>query len=239
MTRKVSDRKPELCRAIIIFAKKPFPGAVKTRLSPPLTPAEAAGFYICMIQDTLEMTRSLSGLTTFIFFQNDPDAAEYFATLAPEILSLPQRGVDLGERMKRAFEEIFARGFNVAAIIGTDSPDLPQEYIYEAFSLLEYEHTEVVFGPAEDGGYYLLAMKRVWGELFSKLPWSSEDLLAASVEAAKDACLGASFLPQWHDIDTAADLQRQELLDEKSPAVNTREFLISKLQPDNLPPSDS
>jgi len=235
LTRKVLDRKPEIRRAVIIFAKKPFPGAVKTRLSPPLTPAEAAEFYSCMFQDTLAMTRSLTGLTPFIYFQDDPGAAEYFATLAPEIMSLPQRGVDLGERMNRAFAEIFARGFKVAAIIGTDSPDLPRDYIYEAFSLLEYEHTEVVFGPAEDGGYYLLAMKRVWGELFTELPWSSEELLAASVETAKDAHLGASFLPKWYDIDTAADLKRPELLDEKNPAVRTREFLISKLQPGNLP----
>jgi len=239
LTTTVSDRQPEAVRATIIFAKKPLPGFVKTRLCPPLTPDEAAGLYSCMIQDTLDMTRSLTGLTPVIFFQQDPGADEYFAALAPGILSLPQRGADLGKRMKNAFEEIFARGFKEAAIIGTDSPDLPREYIFEAFSLLEYEHTEVVFGPAEDGGYYLLAMKRVWKELFTAMPWSSEELLAASVDAAKDAHLGASFLPIWHDIDSAADLKRPGLLAEKSPAAKTRAFLISILQPDNLPLSDS
>jgi len=239
LTTTVSDRAPEIVRAAIIFAKKPLPGAAKTRLCPPLTPEEAAGLYSCMLQDTLAMVRSLTGLTPFIFFQDDPGAAEYFAALAPGIPALPQAGEDLGKRMKSAFEEIFARGFNVAAIIGTDSPNLPIEYIYEAFSLLEYEHTEVVFGPAEDGGYYLLAMKKVWKELFSELPWSSGELLAASVERAKDAHLGASFLPMWYDIDTAADLERPVLLDENGQAANTRKFLISTLQPDNRPLSDS
>lgn len=178
------------------------------------------------------------GVTPFIFFQDDPDAADYFKALAPEIRSLPQWGEDLGMRMRNAFKEIFEQGFAKVAIIGTDSPDLPPEYIFEAFTLLEYEHTDVVFGPAGDGGYYLLAMKMVWEELFRGLPWSSAELLAASVETAKDLCLGASFLPVWHDIDTEADLHRAELLDEKNLANKTRAFLISEHQPDSRHSSD-
>lgn len=227
------------CRALIIFAKLPLPGTVKTRLTPPLSAEEACGLYSAMITDTLTLCGSLAGVTPFLFFQDTPGAPDFFAALAPEICSLPQRGHDLGERMQSAFTEIFARGFSSIALIGTDSPDLPPEYIFEGFSLLEYEHTDVVFGPAEDGGYYLLAMKRVWGELFMKLPWSSEKLLAASVEAAKDACLGASFLAMWYDIDTATDLYRQELLETKSTAAHTRKFLTSILQPGSLPLSDS
>lgn len=214
-------------RALIIFAKNPLPGTVKTRLSPPLTPEEAAELYHCMLLDSVAMARTLSGITPFIFFQNDPGAAEYFQALAPEILLAPQVGDNLGMRMKNAFAETFSRGFTEVAIIGTDSPDLPGEYIFEAFALLEYEHTDVVFGPAEDGGYYLLGLKRVWEELFTGLPWSSGELLAASIEQAKDLYLGASLLPSWYDIDTEADLKRPELLDEKSPAVKTREFIIS------------
>ena len=98
--------------------------------------------------------------------------------------------------------------------------------------------TDMVFGPTEDGGYYLLAMKKIWGELFTGLPWSSEELLAASVARAEDLHLGAAFLPVWYDIDTGADLKRPELLHEKCTAVNTRAFLISGHQPDSRPPSD-
>ncbi len=229
---------PVNSRALIIFAKNPVPGGVKTRLSPPLTPEKAADLYKFMIQDTLAMAFTLTGVTPFIFFQDDPGAADYFEALAPEIISFPQRGKDLGLRMRNAFGEIFRQGFTRVTIIGTDSPDLPPEYIFEAFTLLEDEHTDVVFGPAEDGGYYLLAMKRIWEELFRGLPWSSAELLTASVETAKDLCLGASFLPAWHDIDTEADLQRTELLDERSPAKKTRAFLISEHQPDSRHSSD-
>lgn len=214
-------------RALIIFAKQPLPGTVKTRLSPPLTTAEAATLYDCMLRDTMETATSLAGITPFLFFQDDPGAGDYFAGIAPDTICLPQRGNDLGERMKSAFQELFDRKFTEVAIIGTDSPHLPPEHVYEAFALLEFMHTDLVFGPAWDGGYYLLAMKRVWDELFGGLPWSSGDLLAASVEAAKDACLGASFLPEWHDLDTADDLQRPELLDENNRAKRTREFLLT------------
>jgi len=220
-------------RALILFAKYPQPGRAKTRLSPPLTQTEAAAFYACMLHDSIAMARSLQVITPLIFFQDDPGAAGYFKTLAPQILSLPQEGENLGERLKNAFAGAFKRGFAEVAIIGTDSPDLPSEYIFEAFALLEDEQTDVVFGPAEDGGYYLLGMKRVWEELFRGLPWSSGELLAASIEKAKELRLGVSLLPLWHDIDTEADLKRKTLLDKKSPARISRNFLISELQPDN------
>lgn len=233
MTFTDSPRVTVHSRALIIFAKNPLPGTVKTRLSPPLTPEEAAALYGCMLQDSIVLARTLSGITPFIFFQNDPGAAEYFKALAPEILSFLQIGENLGERMKNAFSETFKRGFTEVAVIGTDSPDLPPEYIVEAFSLLEGEDIDVVFGPADDGGYYLLGLKRVWEELFRGLPWSSRELLAASIEGVKYLSLGVSLLPVWYDIDTEDDLKRPTLLDEKNPAVKTRAFLISGHQPDS------
>lgn len=192
-----------------------------------------------MLQDSLRIALSLHDITPFLFYQDDAGAAEYFAASAPEIAAMPQRGKELGERMKNAFTELLSRGFSHITIIGTDSPDLPPEYIYEAFDLLEYEHTDVVFGPAEDGGYYLLALKRVWEELFRGLPWSSDGLLAASVATAQELCLGVSYVPIWHDIDSAADLERAELLDEKGTAINTRAFLTSRQPPDSRHLSDS
>jgi rSAM/selenodomain-associated transferase 1 len=191
-----------------------------------------------MLLDSIAMASSLTGVVPYIFFQDDPGAASYFKALAPEIISTPQTGKNLGERMHSAFSGIFDRGFIQIAIIGTDSPDLPPDYVLKAFSLLESDRTDVVFGPAEDGGYYLLAMKRIWRELFTDLPWSSVGLLAASLARSAEIHLGASVLPIWYDIDTAADLQRAELLDEHNPAVNTRGYLISGLRPGSRPPSD-
>lgn len=225
-------------RALIIFAKNPLPGAVKTRLSPPLTPEDAASLYRCMILDTIHMATALRGVSPFIFFQEDPGAADFFRILAPGTISHPQVGEDLGERMKNAFAKIFSSGFSAVAIIGTDSPDLPPEFIMKAFALLAHEQTDVIFGPAEDGGYYLLALKRVWEELFTGLPWSSSGLLAASVTRAGKLCLGSSLLPAWYDIDTAADLDRPGLMEETCTAITTRQFLISRHRPDSRHFSD-
>jgi|SRR6185369_4288582 len=218
-------------RSLIIFAKKPVPGGVKTRLSPPLTGEEAAELYSCMLKDTLAMAAGLDGVITVIFFQDEQGAAEYFSALAPETESFPQEGADLGERIKSAFSNRFACGFRQVVVIGSDSPDLPSEYILEAFRLLASEKIDLVLGPAGDGGYYLLGLKMVRDELFCGIPWSSGAVFAATVERAKASCLGVSYLPVWHDIDTAADLERQELLNPDSPATGTREFIISALQP--------
>jgi rSAM/selenodomain-associated transferase 1 len=184
-----------------------------------------------MLLDTLEMAQQLAGVMPFIFYQDDPGAAAFFATAAPGIALVPQQGETLGERMQRAFTEIFGRGFSEVAIIGSDSPDLPAEYVYEAFTQLEYEHTDVVFGPSSDGGYYLLALKRVWDELFMEIPWSSAAVLAASTERAKDGHLGVALLPSWYDLDTPEELERPALRDELSPAVRTAEFLRRTLLP--------
>lgn len=225
-------------RSLIIFAKKPVPGGVKTRLSPPLTGEEAAELYSCMLKDTLAMAAGLDGVTPVLYFQEEQGAAEYFSALAPGMESLPQKGTHLGERMKRAFSSRFECGFRSVAIIGSDSPDLPPEYVFEAFNLLDNEQVDLVLGPAEDGGYCLMGLKMARDELFCGITWSSGEVLAATVERAKDSCLGVSLLPMWHDIDTADDLERQELLDPNSPAVRTRDFIISTLQPDIRQPAD-
>lgn len=215
-------------RALIIFAKTPLPGAVKTRLVPPLTPEDAADLYACMLQDTLALAQPLVGITPFIFYQEDPGAADYFAAIAPGVPAAPQQGEALGERMRRAFMAIFGAGFSEVAIIGSDAPDLPAEYLYEAFTQLEYEHTDVVIGPAADGGYYLLALKRVWDELFADIPWSSADVLAATLARAGDLQLGVARLPLWYDLDTPEELQRADLRQEQTPAVRTGAFLRSR-----------
>ena len=212
-------------RALLIFAKKPVPGGVKTRLSPPLTPEESSELYSCMLLDTLNKTMLLPCITPLIFFQADPGAAEYFQKKTAEIEALPQLGINLGERMKNAFARIFARGYAEVAIIGSDSPDLPAAHILQAFDLMESEQTDGVFGPAEDGGYYLIALKRVWPELFDDITWSSPEVLQVSLQRASEAFIRIALLPQWHDVDTFADLSRPELLDAGNSAALTRAFI--------------
>jgi rSAM/selenodomain-associated transferase 1 len=215
--------------ALIIFAKKPVPGTVKTRLVPPLTPENAAGLYACMLQDTLAMVATLSGVTPFLFFQDDPGAAGYFAAVSPDIVALPQQGDCLGERMRLAFREIFQRGFHEVVIIGSDSPDLPADYVRDAFALLGREPVDLVFGPSTDGGYYLLATRRVQDELFRDIPWSTGAVLETSIARARSAGLEVVMLPVWYDLDTPADLDRPGLRAADCPAARTAGFLRQTL----------
>jgi len=215
----------QLKKALLVFAKRPLPGKVKTRLVPPLSPEQASDLYRCMLGDVLAMVASFPDLSLYLFHEDIEGAREYFAEIALGIVSLPQEGKDLGERMAEAFRVVFAMGHGVAVIIGTDAPDLPPAYIKEALSRLESGKSGAVFGPCEDGGYYLLGMTRLHCALFRDLPWSSGTVLQESLKRAEEAGIEVSLLPMWHDVDTAADLERPELLAEENGAPRTREYI--------------
>lgn len=220
----------QLKQALLIFAKRPLPGKVKTRLVPPLSPEQAAYLYRCMLGDVMAMVASFTDLSLYLFYEDIGGAREYFAGIAPGIKSLPQEGKDLGERMAEAFRVVFAMGHGSAVVIGTDAPDLPPAFIEEAFGRLESGKDKAVFGPCEDGGYYLLGITRLHCALFRDLPWSSGALLGESLKRAQEAGIEVSLLPMWHDVDTAADLERPELLAEENGASLTREFIANWLK---------
>lgn len=195
-------------KALLIFAKQPLPGKVKTRLSPPLSLQTAADIYHCMLSDTLAKIADLPGVESFLFFEPSSGAADFFRKGFPGIKTFPQVGEDLGERLKKAFETVFALGFESAAAIGTDSPDLPLSHLQEPFRLLDEEDADVVFGPAADGGYYLVALGSFCPGLFRDIPWSTNLVLEKSMEAATSLGLKMECLPVWHDMDTVDDLKR-------------------------------
>lgn len=213
-------------RSLILFAKMPIPGRVKTRLHSVMTSGEAAELYRCMLHDTLsKVRRSLDCTSVTVYFEPNPGSDEYFVALARGMESVPQIGDDLGERMEAAFRRQFSLGNEAVVIIGTDIPHLPASFIDDAFALLENPETDVVFGPAADGGYYLLGMKRLHRELFKGLPWSSETVLRESMKKGERSGLRMALLPLCSDVDTPDDLVRNELLDEKNDAHLTRQFL--------------
>ncbi len=217
-----------LSQALIIFARMPLPGRVKTRLTPPLTQQGAAELYRCMLLDILKRTKRLDQVERLLFYEDEPGAESFFHTVT-SLTPFPQRGNDLGERMAAGFAVAFDRGHERVAIIGTDSPDLPLAHIREAFARLDDGKADAVFGPSEDGGYYLLAMKRLHHELFRDIPWSSGRVLLESLVRAGAARISCSCLPTWYDVDTAADLARPGLLDETNEAPLTRAFLKNRL----------
>jgi uncharacterized protein len=220
--------------ALLLFAKQPVPGAVKTRLSPAISAADAAELYGCMLADTVAVVAGLQGTTLVLCYAPAPGAAAYFRENFPTVQQFPQEGDDLGERLSNAFALLFARGFTAVAAIGSDAPHVPPAYLAEAFRLVATAAADVVFGPADDGGYYLVAMPTLHSRLFRDIPWSCQDTLAASEAVAADLGLQVRRLPLWHDLDTVQDLQRLLASAVGDGAVRTRQ-LLRKLFGNRLP----
>jgi rSAM/selenodomain-associated transferase 1 len=191
---------------LIIFAKEPRPGRVKTRLSPPLSPEEAAHLYHGFLQDILEEMARLPEMRLAVAF-TPPEARVFFARLAPPGTDLfPQEGTDLGERMARAFTRGFAAGFGPILLRGGDVPDLPAAVVSEAQEVLATGQAQVVLGPAHDGGYYLVGLNAPQPRLFQGPVWSSRTVLTDTLRLARELALKVHLLPGWPDIDTYADL---------------------------------
>lgn len=212
--RRRTAAKPQTSRpdfALVIFAKAPIAGQVKTRLCPPLTPDEAATLHGSFVLDTLERTKaalSTYRLPAVRLLACAPSSAHVFFRIMAErhgVLLLDQQGRDLGERMHRAFADCFARGFTKVVLVGTDVPSLPLTHYQQAFGVLDTH--DLVLGPAQDGGYYLVGLTRPAAELFNDVPWSSDRVLAATQDRADQAGLRTALLPVWRDIDTIDDLQ--------------------------------
>lgn len=194
-------------KILLIFAKLPRAGGVKTRLCPPLTLGQSAELYGAMLQDVLELTARVAGIERWLCYAPEPTAAAYFHALAPAVYQYPQAGCDLGERLANAFTAAFAAGADQVVVIGSDAPNLPPVFIEQAFSLGGQPDCDAVFGPTSDGGYYLLGMRRVWPELFAGISWSTATVLRESLARAAASDISTTLLPEWRDIDTADDLE--------------------------------
>jgi rSAM/selenodomain-associated transferase 1 len=193
-------------QALAVMAKTPIPGSVKTRLTPPLTPEEASCLYSRFLRDTLELACRVDGVERFIAY-TPGEAVSYFRNIAPNGFGLiPQSGGDLGERLIRVAETLFDRGFDKVLLLGSDLPTLPPALIMRA--LAELETVDVVLGPCEDGGYYLIGLGRFMPELFIGIPWSTD--LVIRLTLAKALAIGASvsLLASWYDVDTVENLLR-------------------------------
>ena len=209
-----------MTKGLIVFAREPVPGKVKTRLASSIGDLAASKQYEDMLQNVLKTTRQLSDVETVIFWDCE---VESLPLLAEKYLccSLFQSPGNLGQRMQAAFEKMFSSGFELCCIIGSDAPDLPHSYIMEAFDLLEMQQADAVFGPSMDGGYYLLGVRQVWPQLFAHIPWSSVDVLHQSLAAACDSGLTTTLLPVWQDIDTLEDLHAFQERNRLTPTMET------------------
>ncbi|RMF44900.1 MAG: glycosyltransferase, partial [Deltaproteobacteria bacterium] len=183
-----------------MFAKQPVAGRVKTRLCPPLTFAQAAAFYEVCLQETLARLRT-AAWPVVLFFEGDP---LWFAERFPALPRLPQGEGDLGARMGRALETLLLAGARSAALVGTDSPDLPLELVEQAMAGLE--ENDAVTIPADDGGYVLVGWRRPCPQMFADIPWSSERVLDLTRHRVEQAGLRYLEVGRWYDLDDAGAL---------------------------------
>jgi len=197
--------------AVAIMAKAPWPGAVKTRLCPPLLAEEAAALYRCFLLDKIATVRTLVGARPVIAYTPDDSQTE-FATLAPDFTLVPQRGPDLGSRLHATLAGLLAAGHPGAIAVDSDTPTLPREFLQQAIDCLTPPGPDVVLGPTEDGGYYLIGVRAAHRTLFDSVPWSTSDVLAVTLRRAAAAGLRAVCMPAWFDVDTPDDLRRLQIV---------------------------
>jgi rSAM/selenodomain-associated transferase 1 len=184
-----------------VIAKAPAPGRAKTRLVPPLSPAEAAALQEAMLLDTLDACRAEAVHVAIL--HADPGETAELSRVAPGVPLVRQEGRGLGEALGRTLDRHVADG--PVAIVSSDIPAFPAGSLDRAFALLD-DGADIVLGPALDGGYWLIAMREFHAEPLREVPWSTPAVLAVTLERARAAGLRADLLDPWRDLDTAVDL---------------------------------
>jgi uncharacterized protein len=197
--------------AILLFAKAPLPGQVKTRLCPPLTPEAAAELQRACLLDLLARLGCLTGVHR-VLCHHPPGSAEQFHDLIGRDTDLlAQSEGDLGHRLAAAFVALFGRGLGPVVAVGADSPDLPLEFITQALAALCAGQCDVALGPAADGGYTLIGLRCPQPAVLEAIPWSTSQVFSITRERCRQAGLRMLTLPEWYDVDDAASLARLRL----------------------------
>jgi len=189
------------------MARRPRPGHSKTRLCPPLSFEQAAALYECMLKDTLDIARQLLGVSRLVAVAPPPDDA-YFGRIAPDFERVPQRGKSLTERLDHVMTWGSTNGLSPVVALDSDSPTLPAAYVAESFALLEKVEVDVVLGPTQDGGYYLIGWKRPHPRLIREVRMSTPRVLHDTLAIAAEEGLRVALLPAWYDVDTIMDVHR-------------------------------
>lgn len=238
--RKPGQIPPGLC-ALAVMTKAPEAGKVKTRLTPPLSSEEAAALNTCFLRDTAAAIARTAeqGNSRGIAVYTPIGAEAAYAEILPEEFELvPQRGNDFGERLALATVDLLRLGFDSLCLIDSDSPTVPQQAFAQAVDFLSRPGDAMVLGPSDDGGYYLIGLKKLHRHLFEKIDWSTERVLEQTIQRAGEINLPVHLLPTWYDVDDRATLGRlcQEFFGANGsasggyPAPATRSFLDELLQ---------
>lgn len=191
------------------MTRYPEPGRVKTRLAQALGEEGAAELHSLMARHTAEVAKKFlfkndNHTELFIFFDGaSRKTIQKWLKIDADYIAQPEG--DLGYRMRYAFDTVFDKGAKSAVMVGTDCPFIDIETLNEAFKALT--KTDIVTGPAHDGGYYLIGLKKKMEFLFRNIRWGTEEVLEKTVEQAQKYGLSTALLQKLHDIDRPSDLE--------------------------------
>lgn len=218
--------------ALLVFAKVPRPGDVKTRLTPVLTPDEAAELYRAFLLDALALYAQLEVDVRLYLAPPVPDGP--FPDRSPGVSVHRQEGEGLGARMSTAFRDTFDEGARRVSVVGTDHPTLPAAYVRQSFRALTADRS-ICIGPSEDGGFYLLGMNAYYPQLFEGMTYSHGDVFTDTLARIGTTDARLTVLPRWYDVDTPKALARMlaDLEDADVEAPRTRR-VVDRLALANL-----
>ena len=209
----MSDKKTNV---LLIFVKFPEPGKVKTRLCRHFSPEESAELYKAMVEDLYAKLVKNDGSENYdlhVYFSPIDKLSAFADWLGSSASLYAQEGEDLGEKLTNAMKKSFESGYEKAAAIGSDCIDLSVEDINNAFKALDRNtqnsiKREVVIGPTDDGGYYLIGSSRFIPELFERIPWSTEKVYSETVDKLKSLNIKFVELMRKYDIDFIDEVKR-------------------------------
>ena len=222
-SRQTANILPNRNRTLVIMAKAPKPGSVKTRLAPKLSPEDATAFYGCLLDDTLSLARSLHDVEIAIMCP-ESDVNELAQLAGREASVMAQNGDGLAAGLTSVFAH-FAQGRRRTIAFNSDSPHLPPSVLENAFETLAAH--DVVVGPTHDGGYYLIGAKASYPTLFANDGMGTSTALDRLISRARTLELSVAFVEPFYDIDVADDLTRlaAELRQAPSRAPRTAHWL--------------
>ena len=192
-------------RAIIVFTRVPVAGQTKTRLMPYFSPQECAGLHTCFLK-AIAGQRQKTQADFYICYTPDDKGAVLKNIFGDDKIYFPQMGESLGERMYMAIQRVLAKDYGSCVLIGTDVPEIKQADLDYAFRLLDVH--DIVLGPTQDGGYYLVGMKKSVREVFEKQTYSHASVLENTAKAAFEAGYTVGFARTLHDIDEKEDISK-------------------------------
>jgi rSAM/selenodomain-associated transferase 2/rSAM/selenodomain-associated transferase 1 len=193
--------------ALVVMARVPSGGRGKSRLTRDLG-GDHLELRRALLLDTLDAARGVAAADLFVACEPAESIGDMRALVGDRARLFPQHGDTLGDRMSDAFGHLFAAGYSTVVMIGSDLPSLPTSHLSHAFQYLRDRPDAVVIGPASDGGYYLIGLRRLCPALFTSIPWSTADVLTTTTSIAETCGLTVSLVSPWHDVDTVDDLQR-------------------------------